>query len=580
MFTAMDPGYQNELTARSQFYDRVLKSLATALNTIKAFGGNFPQGAFGRDAIDNATEAIQEYFRYTVEIVGRFPEHHKASLVSILDFIDTQILRHCSIPNLITLNNLFSDLKYDPIPTPENSRRSSMCSNVSASSSITSLASVSNPNKSLTTDNYSDEDNSSVSSEISNPFIHPRKKLATNPTVSTATNNIPLNNKFNALNSEENLNDENMDTSPNNPPPKNNKIDPIWIIKEQPQNWRDIIKKLKTELNIKIELVDSGNFIKIYADNLDNFKKILNFVKINNIMAFNNNPKLERPLKIVVCGIPSDIPCSEVHADLTERGFQVNKCVQLRNYVTKKFYNKFLCHLAPNPKNNEIYNITELLGFQCNVEAYIFKGTKQCYRCLNFNHSSENCSIPYRCLKCGENHETKACPKPKTTPPKCANCDGNHLANNNSCPANPTNIKKRKLETQRALNLKNQPKPHALPVFEPAPNPQPSNVTKTFANLFNTNSPTPLPQNANLNKSKTPSQSNQITETPQITTPNTDNLKEYLNLLNILKEIEKTLINIQKLSSVINDVNIQQILTSLNSPPSPNKNKNNKNNTP
>jgi PAX-interacting protein 1 len=447
-----------------------------------------------------------------------------------------------------------------------------MCSNASATSSITSLASVNTANKSNPTDNSSEDDNSSVSSEISNPFIHPRKKLATNPTVTSATNNIPLNNKFNALNSEENLNDENMDTGSSNPPPKNNKIDPIWIIKEQPQNWREIVKKLKTELNLKIDLVDSGNFIKVYADNLDNFKIILNFVKINNIMAFNNNPKLERPLKIVVCGIPSDIPCSEVHADLTERGFQINKCVQLKNYVTKKYYNKFLCHLAPNPMNNEIYNIKELLGFQCNVETYIFKGTKQCYRCLNFNHSSENCSLPFRCLKCGENHETKSCPKPKTTPPKCANCGGNHLANNNSCPANPTNIKKRKLETQRALNLKNQSKPHALPVFEPAPNPQPSNVTKTFANLFNTNSPTPLPQNANPNKSKTPSQSNQITETPQITTPNTDNLKEYLNLLNILKEIEKTLINIQKLSSVINDVNIQQILTSLNPPPSPNQN--------
>jgi PAX-interacting protein 1 len=556
--------------------EQAIRTYKNAIRSIDAFQRNLPDDDKNGIVIAHIKGAIHKDTVYITRRKGEIPPQRVAPLVSRMDFINDRILRNCSVPNLYALLELFPQPKSYPYPTLEN-RRLSTCSNASTTSSITSLTSVNTCNKSQYSSNGSDDDNSSITSEISNPFIHPRKKLATSPATPVVPKNIPLENKFNALNSEENLNNENsseekMDTNSNNPPPKNNKIDPIWIIKEQPQNWRDIVKKLKTELNIKIELVDSGNFIKIYADNLENFKKILNFVKINNIMSFNNNPKLERPLKIVVCGIPSDIPCSEVHADLTERGFQVNKCVQLRNYVTKKFYNKFLCHLAPNPKNNEIYHITELLGFQCNVEAYIFKGTKQCYRCLNFNHSSENCSIPYRCLKCGENHETKSCPKPKTTPPKCANCGGNHLANNNSCPANPTNIKKRKLETQRALNLKNQSKPHALPVFEPAPNPQPLNVTKTFANLFNTNSPTPLPQNANPNKSKTPSQSNQITETPQITTPNTDNLKEYLNLLNILKEIEKTLINIQKLSSVINDVNIQQILTSLNPPPSPNQN--------
>jgi hypothetical protein len=556
--------------------EQAIWTYKNALRSIESLRFHLPDEAYDGTVFANVKDAIRKDMDYITRRKGDIPPHRVAPLVSRLDFINDRILRHCSVPNLTALIELFPKPKSNPNSTQEN-RRLSTCSNASTTSSITSFTSVNTCNKSQYSSNGSDDDNSSITSEKSNPFIHPRKKLATSPATPVVPKNIPLENKFNALNSEENLNNENsseekMDTNSNNPSPKNNKIDPFWILKEQPQYWRDIVNKIKTELNIKIGIVDSGNFIKIFADNIDNFKKIQNFVKINNIMAFNNNPKQERPLKIVVCGIPNDTPCSEVHADLTERGFQVNKCVQLKNYVTKKYYNKFLCHLAPNPNNKNIYEIKELLGIQCHVEPYVFKGTKQCYRCLHFNHSSENCSVPHRCLKCGENHETKSCPKPKTTPPKCANCGGNHLANNNSCPANPINIKKRKLETQRAYNLKTQPKPHALPVFEPAPNPQPLNVTKTFANLFNSNLPTIPPQNANINSSKTPSHSNKITETPQIATPNTDNLKDYLNFLNILKEIEKTLLNIQKLSSVINNDNIHQILSSLNSLPHQNRN--------
>ncbi|GJQ66013.1 hypothetical protein Trydic_g4105 [Trypoxylus dichotomus] len=37
-------------------------------------------------------------------------------------------------------------------------------------------------------------------------------------------------------------------------------------------------------------------------------------------------------------------------------------------------------------------------------------------------------------MKCGEGHSTHLCTKPKTTSPKCANCQGEHLSI-----ANPNN---------------------------------------------------------------------------------------------------------------------------------------------
>ncbi|GJQ78211.1 hypothetical protein Trydic_g2540 [Trypoxylus dichotomus] len=44
-----------------------------------------------------------------------------------------------------------------------------------------------------------------------------------------------------------------------------------------------------------------------------------------------------------------------------------------------------------------------------------------------------------KCKKCGEGHSTHLCTKPKATPPKCANCNGEHLTTYIKCPANPNN---------------------------------------------------------------------------------------------------------------------------------------------
>jgi hypothetical protein len=68
------------------------------------------------------------------------------------------------------------------------------------------------------------------------------------------------------------------------------------------------------------------------------------------------------------------------------------------------------------------------------------KQITQCHRCQQWGHSSFNCGRPSRCAKCGENHSTESCSRPKKKdltaeagPPKCANCGGEHTANYRNC---------------------------------------------------------------------------------------------------------------------------------------------------
>ncbi|GJQ79219.1 hypothetical protein Trydic_g5464 [Trypoxylus dichotomus] len=54
-------------------------------------------------------------------------------------------------------------------------------------------------------------------------------------------------------------------------------------------------------------------------------------------------------------------------------------------------------------------------------------------------------------MKCGEGHSIHLCTKPKTAPPKFANCQGKHLSTYIKCPANPNNtaINKKFIDASR-----------------------------------------------------------------------------------------------------------------------------------
>lgn len=63
------------------------------------------------------------------------------------------------------------------------------------------------------------------------------------------------------------------------------------------------------------------------------------------------------------------------------------------------------------------------------VEPYI-SSPQRCFKCQKFGHSSKTCRRKKACYKCGQDHEEDSC----TNKLLCANCQGNHAANDKSCP--------------------------------------------------------------------------------------------------------------------------------------------------
>lgn len=81
------------------------------------------------------------------------------------------------------------------------------------------------------------------------------------------------------------------------------------------------------------------------------------------------------------------------------------------------------------------------------IEEYVKPANiTQCHNCEGFGHKASNCHNHTRCVKCGENHNSREC---KVSELKCANCKGNHSASYKGCPVY-------KEEINKAKNLENK----------------------------------------------------------------------------------------------------------------------------
>jgi len=111
----------------------------------------------------------------------------------------------------------------------------------------------------------------------------------------------------------------------------------------------------------------------------------------------------------------------------------------------------------------------------------------QCQRCQAYGHSKPYCTKPYQCVKCGGQHDSKDCTKPRHNPARCALCGEDHPANYKGCNVYRNLVATRSNQT-RANNLylqnpaisPNQQRPFTIP---PTSNKQPLHPNSPNPNI-------------------------------------------------------------------------------------------------
>ncbi|GJQ78640.1 hypothetical protein Trydic_g11744 [Trypoxylus dichotomus] len=177
--------------------------------------------------------------------------------------------------------------------------------------------------------------------------------------------------------------------------------------------------KHKNVTATKCKLIQTG--IQVQPATEDDYRKLSKMLKEEGIQFYTFQLKSEKKLKVVLRGITQDITDDEIKDDLQQQDYPVEKNSQMKG---RNGQPTPLVLIEVSREYKSIYNIANCCGLAIKVEPLL---------------THEAIVTLIMCMKCGEGHSTHLCIKPKTTPPKCANCQGEHLSTYIKCPANPNN---------------------------------------------------------------------------------------------------------------------------------------------
>ncbi|GFU68942.1 nucleic-acid-binding protein from transposon X-element [Trichonephila clavipes] len=243
-------------------------------------------------------------------------------------------------------------------------------------------------------------------------------------------NSGPVANGNNPLPSREVTINNGSNNSASQNVPQNQFPPPILLLFEK--NYKAQMAAITKEFP-KIRSRLTGEFLKLYTDSAEERRTVVQLLKRLKFQFYTMKSKAERPIKVVIKGLPRNTNPEEL------LGYTPERVNQLIGRKTKRPLPIFLITLHRNLDNLKIFDLKTLSYLSIRVEGYDGKGVTQCYTCNNFNHSSENCHLNPKCLKCGENHITRDCPiKQKLETPYCINCQiYGHMTNYKGCPSFP-----------------------------------------------------------------------------------------------------------------------------------------------
>ncbi|GFY70789.1 nucleic-acid-binding protein from transposon X-element [Trichonephila inaurata madagascariensis] len=201
----------------------------------------------------------------------------------------------------------------------------------------------------------------------------------------------------------------------------------------------------------------TGEYIKTNPTSEEEHRKITSYFKLKNEQFFVFDPPASRPQKIVLKGLPTSSDIQDIKSDLENQGYIVEKVARLTKSKTKFPLPIFMVELKKFPNSPDANKISKCCYMTVTVDTFRKSpGPTQCYNCNYFHHSSKNCFLQMRCLKCGQSHKTSDCNiKEKIENLTCINCNiKGHMANWHECPTFPK-TKTKKGEAAQNRNYKN-----------------------------------------------------------------------------------------------------------------------------
>lgn len=195
------------------------------------------------------------------------------------------------------------------------------------------------------------------------------------------------------------------------------------------------MESLKSNLSNEVDVRCQFNKTVIKTKSKEDFNKTKEFLQAKKYAFFSHTPIDDKPLHMVLKGLPPKTSVEDISAELTQKEFKVLKMKLFgkKNSEEGGLDTPTVMSVIFD-KGTDIKKVMAVNRLYYSVvswEKYINKSqVTQCYKCLKFGHISVNCNRIQVCLNCAGNHTVKDC---VNETPKCSNCKKAHPANSKEC---------------------------------------------------------------------------------------------------------------------------------------------------
>jgi hypothetical protein len=265
-------------------------------------------------------------------------------------------------------------------------------------------------------------ENKNVNNENSNSA----KRVSRDPRL--ALGSLNTSNKFSVLADKEKIIEE--DTSPESH--NKSRPPPIHLHNDvQFHNLIDFLQRITHKDSFHCGSTKTG--VTIYPHTVDAYRKIVRCLKENQAEFHTYQLSEDKAYRVVIRGLHWSIGEEAIRTEISNLGYRVRNVTNVISRDKIKLP-LFYVDLEPCKNNNKIFDIK----FLCYSRIWVEEPRQrrqpvQCVRCQRYNHTKNHCNLPPRCVKCGANHESSACTKPKDEPAVCCLCSGSHPSSYKGC---------------------------------------------------------------------------------------------------------------------------------------------------
>lgn len=281
-------------------------------------------------------------------------------------------------------------------------------------------------------------------------------------------NPVPTNNTFEALpmegettetdSDEEDTEKTNDDQTIRNPErSEGQRPPPIHTCGLSLKQLADLLTSSSSITKDKFYLKPSKDvkYISVFPKNIETFNLIKNVLNLNEIRYYSYTPKTDKLKTIVLKGIQGgEYNDKDILKELKEVKLSKGEILKATKTQFKKNSKNYvyLVQLSSDAEIPEVMKINRIAYQKVNWEHLRKTGLFQCKNCQRLGHSSGNCSLGYRCVKCSESHKPGECALNENSDRsqlKCANCgETGHPANYKGCRFYKQTLEKIKINQQ------------------------------------------------------------------------------------------------------------------------------------